>query len=378
MPRRGKNRPGASPLRQSARTKACPPAGQTKGALLCEVDAVPGLESVAVAEIQHRLGKSAHLRRRSEDRAAAGALQFQYTGALDALLRLRTVYSVYLVSSFQIARPRALLGHEHFHRLVGQIETVLRLWPANTFSTLYLDAAGSDSATMARLKAELAGRLALHIASGDGDLVLRIRRPPAGQEGWEVLIRLSARPLSVRPWRVCDRKGALNGAVAHAMVLLTDPQPADSFLNVACGSGTLAIERSSHGPAARIIGCDIDPTALVCARANAAAAGIAQEISFYGWDARALPIPDGSVDVLCGDLPFGNVIGSHEDNVDLYPVLLQECARVAKPGARACLLTHEVKLMEREIEATQAWHLQRVIPISVGGLHPRIFLLVRG
>jgi 23S rRNA G2445 N2-methylase RlmL len=230
---------------------------------------------------------------------------------------------------------------------------------------------------MVRLKEELARDLALRVEPDDGDLVLRIRRPRLDQGGWEVLIRLSARPLSVRPWRICDRKGALNAAVAHAMVLLTNPQPGDSFLNIACGSGTLAIERLNQGPAIRVLGCDIDPEALQCARLNRTASGYGEQIELYEWDARALPIPDKSVDVLCADLPFGHVIGSHEENVNLYPALLQEGARVAKPGARACLLTHDVKLMESVIHGSQDWRLQDVITISVGGLHPRIYLLAR-
>jgi 23S rRNA G2445 N2-methylase RlmL len=230
---------------------------------------------------------------------------------------------------------------------------------------------------MMRLKGELAAHTGLVVVPFDGDLVLRIRRPRFGQAGWEVLICLSARPLSVRAWRVCDMKGALNAAVAHAMVLLTQPESGDHFLNMACGSGTLLIERLVQGPAQRVIGCDLDPAALQCARANIAASGHEAHIELYGWDARALPLPDASMDAICTALPFGHAIGSHAENVELYPMLLQEGARVAKPGARACLLTHEVKLIEELVGLSEKWMAKDILKISVGGFHPRIFVLER-
>jgi hypothetical protein len=37
--------------------------------------------------------------------------------------------------------------------------------------------------------------------------------------------------------------GAVNAALAHAIALLTEPEPADRLLNLCCGSGTLLIER---------------------------------------------------------------------------------------------------------------------------------------
>jgi 23S rRNA G2445 N2-methylase RlmL len=230
---------------------------------------------------------------------------------------------------------------------------------------------------MRRLSDEIAERTGLKQAANEGDLQIALRRPVEGGEGWECLVRLSPRPLATRAWRVCNFHGALNAAVANAMVRLTQPRARDVFLNIACGSGTLLIERLAAGSVQRVIGCDLDPEVLECARANAAAAGAGETVELYGWDARALPLPDRGVDTLCADLPFGNLVGSHRDNLSLYPAILAEAARVARPGALFVVISHEVRLMEELLSQSTGWQAEQTIRVTLGGLNPRIFVLRR-
>src|SRR5690606_38476253 len=161
---------------------------------------------------------------------------------------------------------------------------------------------------------------------------------------------------------------------AHAMALLSAPAEGDTFLNFGCGSGSILIERLLAAPARRAIGCDISPVALGCARANLGAAGLSGRAELHDWDARALPLADASVDALAADLPFGHLVGSHAENLELYPALLGEAARVARPGARCVLLSHEVRLMERLLADSPAWTLEQQIRVDLGGLFPRIFV----
>ena len=44
-------------------------------------------------------------------------------------------------------------------------------------------------------------------------------------EGWEVLVRLTPRPLTARPWRVCNWPGALNAVVAGIGSFVKSPNP---------------------------------------------------------------------------------------------------------------------------------------------------------
>ena len=121
-----------------------------------------------------------------------------------------------------------------------------------------------------------------------------------------------------------------------------------------------------------------DPTdraALECARANVLASKQPGRIQLAPWDARALPLAGASVDVICADLPFGHDVGSHGENKELYPLLLKEAARVARPGARCVLLTHEIHLMEGLLENMPEWQVQDILQLSLAGLHPRIYIL---
>jgi tRNA (guanine6-N2)-methyltransferase len=336
----------------------------------CEVEVAEGLETLVRDEINQRL--DSHL---CWDFAElSGAVQFRYAGSLSDLLQLQIATAVYVVLYYDIPRPRALLGHEHFHRLLETIGMIRRLFDATAYRTLHLNAAGSASSVMRRLKTALGEHTGLAVTDEAGDLLLRIRR--AGK-GWEVLVRIAPRPLATRSWRVCNLEGALNAPVAQAMVLLTSPTPEDSAINLACGSATLMIERLLYGPARSVIGLDCDRAVLDYARQNIKAAGVGRQARLIRADLRNLPLADRSADVILADLPFGQLVGSHEENVELYPHVLTEAARIARPYARFVLITHEVRLMDRLLAGTIYWKVDNVMKISLRGLHPRIFLLHR-
>ncbi|HEX5688411.1 MAG TPA: methyltransferase domain-containing protein [Roseiflexaceae bacterium] len=230
---------------------------------------------------------------------------------------------------------------------------------------------------MQRLKGELAQNSGLEIAEDEADLLLRLRRNRSG-EGWEALVRLTPRPLSTRPWRVCNMPGALNATLAYAMMRLSEPRAMDRVVNLACGSGTLLVERLGIGPARSAIGCDTNSQALECARSNLRAAGYEQLAQLEAWDVAELPLLDGSSTVICADLPFGQLIGSHRENEMLYPRILAEATRIAAHSARLVVLTHEVRLFERVAADYRAsWRLENVVPVRSGGMTPRIFMLRR-
>jgi 23S rRNA G2445 N2-methylase RlmL len=286
------------------------------------------------------------------------------------------VIAVYQLLSFDIPRPKALLGHQHFHSVLASIDQIISLTDRANYNSIYINAAGSDSSVMLRLKEALSQELSLNSAEDEGDLLLRIRRTPKSKRGWDVLIRLTPRPLATREWRVCNFPGALNASVAHALVRMTKPTLQDIFLNIACGSGTIMIERAEYLPAKQIIGCDIDLKALGCARANVMISG-KDNIKLTQGDGTCLALADASVDALCADLPFGQLSGSHKDNKILYPAILKETARVAKTGATFAIITHELRLMERVLQENKNWLIKNQHMVTLTGLHPRIFILER-
>ncbi|MGQ9550460.1 MAG: methyltransferase domain-containing protein [Roseiflexus sp.] len=337
-----------------------------------EFDVLEGLEPFALQEIRECCGRAC-----TAVTQAPGRIRVRYTGDLRSLFRLRSVIAAYLVVTYDVPRPRALLGHQHLTRLLDMLQLVRSLSPPEHYHTLRLSAAGADSSVMIRLKETLAFHTGLAPAHDEGDLLIRIRRA-ASNGGWEVLVRLSPRPLATRTWRVCNWPGSLNATLASVMMRLTDPTASDRVLNLACGSATLLIERLFLAPARLVIGCDPDHQARRCAQRNLEAAGFASVVRIEPWDATSLPIETGSIDVLCADLPFGQLIGSHQSNEVLYPRLIAEAARVAAPAARMCLLTHEVRLIERIFtHYTDVWTPVEIVKVRTGGMMPRVYLMQR-
>jgi len=285
--------------------------------------------------------------------------------------------AVHAVLAGGLPRPTFLLDDGTFRRIAAGIGHIRSLHPAGAFRSYRLSAAGTDSAVFQRFQARLGQATGLKPADDAGDLLLRFRRGADG--GFELLARISPRPLAARAWRVCNRPGALNAAVASIMADLTRPHPGQVYLNLACGSGTLLIERAQLGPAARLVGCDTDPEALACAARNLAAAGL-DRAELTDWDATSLPLPDASVDALTVDLPFGQLVGSHAVNAELYPRLLAEAARVAHSGARLVAISQQVRLLERSIDPAR-WSTESVLrptlSTSGGPIKPGIFVLTR-
>lgn len=333
-----------------------------------ECEALPGLEPFVVDELERVFAGRA----RVDPSAERGAVRLSYPGPLEALLRLRTPVAAYLVARFPGRRPSVLLGDE---RLFAHVETVRGLHPPGAFGSFRLSVPGRESSAVRRLVEELTRRTGLDYDPEDGDLLLRIRR---AVDGWELLTRLSPRPLATRSWRVHHLPGAVNATIAAAMVELTRPRPGDRVLNLMCGSGTLLVERLAREAAASALGCDLDGEALDGARANLAAARLAGRAGLARLDATRLGLRDGGVDALLVDLPYGHRMGSHDDNAVLYPAVLREAARVAAPGARLVALTHELRLFERCLAgARRWWRPERSTQVFQKGHHPVIHLLRR-
>jgi ubiquinone/menaquinone biosynthesis C-methylase UbiE len=99
-----------------------------------------------------------------------------------------------------------------------------------------------------------------------------------------------------------------------------DLKPGMKVLDVACGTGNLAIPAARTG--ASVTGIDIAPNLIEQAKANAAAEG--REAKFEVGDAEDLPYEDGEFDVVI--TMFGAMFAPRPD------VTAAELKRVCKPG----------------------------------------------
>jgi len=333
----------------------------------CEV--LAGLEQFAEAEAARVVGPDATLRPDS----APTEVRFDWHGSLARALELRTVVAAHLSRSYAVPRPKGLLGDEHFRRLLEQLATIVALHTEGAFTSFRFSAAGRKSAVFLRLAEAITAATGMAHDSDEGDLLLRLR--PSGQ-GWEVLARMSPRPLSARAWRVENLPGALNATIAAAMVESTGPSSGDRVLNAMSGSGTLLVERLLRERATLAVGIELDAAAVALGRRNLAAANLAAAL--VRGDVARLPFPDDAFDVVLADLPYGHRMGSHVGNDALYRAFLEEATRVAAPGARCAVITHELRRFEAALsEYAGSWSTRSEHQVFQKGHHPKIWVLTR-
>jgi len=119
-----------------------------------------------------------------------------------------------------------------------------------------------------------------------------------------------------------ERLAARFGPVQDQLVDTLRIGPADRVLDLATGTGEVAVRAAKRGAA--VTGLDITEPMLVKARRRAEEAGV--EIAFDLGDVEYLPYEDDSYDVVASN--FGLVFAPDHANV------AAELARVTRPGGR--------------------------------------------
>ena len=302
------------------------------------------------------------------------SIRFNYRSKRDwsPLTTLRLVNAVHFVQPFAIPRPKSLMGHANWQQILTHIELVREQMSSQRFKSIYLQAAGQESAVLQRLLAQLAEDVGLPQAEEGGDLLIRVRRNSRTRL-WELLVRVTVRPLITRPWRVAHMPGALNGPLAALMVQLAQPEALPNMLNVMCGSGTLLAECGTVWPEVELYGCDINPLALEAAQQNLAAAGV--EAGLQLADGGVLPYLTDQFACIVADMPWGQLIGSHKENKLLYPRVLAEMSRVLRPGGVCVLMTQETRHLEKLLHQDRSWTIVDTIALQRGNTHPHIYVL---
>jgi len=109
----------------------------------------------------------------------------------------------------------------------------------------------------------------------------------------------------------------------------------EHLLDVGCGRGAVLISAAHRLPRGRATGADIwrlrDQTgnSRAAAERNARVEGVADRVELVEADARDLPFPSDSFDVVVSNLTFNNIHGTEE-----RARALREAVRVLRPGGR--------------------------------------------
>ena len=343
-----------------------------------DIETVFGIESYVETELRQQLRGRLVLHKRTKP----GRIRIDYAGDVGGLIDLRSAVAVYGTLSVPTRRPTGLLGHGNFTTLVSKARDVMKRYPAGTFTTLSISASGKETKVVRRIIDSLCDELGLAYEGGQAELAIALTRSSQDEPGWDVSIRLTPRPLSTRSWRVCNMPGAINATVAHVVAQLTNPAPHQHFLNLACGSSTIMIERLRIGLVRSAVGVDIDPAAIDCSAQNLSAGNLGIDARLVCADAVDLPFPNASFDAIVADLPFGMLVARNDDNAVFYPKVLMEAARVAKSQAIFSLIAVDHRSIQQATDSLgKYWRIKQRVPFKLsfkrGYISPSIFVLER-
>jgi 23S rRNA G2445 N2-methylase RlmL len=192
--------------------------------------------------------------------------------------------------------------------------------------------------------------------------------------------RLSDRTMRHRYKKRVELPASLRPSLAAAMVLLTEPEEDDRFLDPMCGSGTILLERFHYGPAKQILGGDIEASRVNAARQNmpkSRKGRMKSSISIRKWDARRLPLENAAIDKSAINLPFGKQIGTRQELDSLYADVFAELERVVRPNGRIVLLSSEFELVKSKIRQRPHLHILTGYSVAALGRWGRIHLIER-
>jgi demethylmenaquinone methyltransferase/2-methoxy-6-polyprenyl-1,4-benzoquinol methylase len=128
-------------------------------------------------------------------------------------------------------------------------------------------------------------------------------------------------------------------------------------LDLATGTGDVALEIAEQFPNARVIGLDPSERMLEIARTKIEQQGLSARVGFVGGDAQSLPFEPASFD--------GVTIAFGIRNVPDRARALREMARVTRPGGRVAIL--ELSEPDGVLGPLARFHVHTVVP-TLGAL----------
>ena len=134
-------------------------------------------------------------------------------------------------------------------------------------------------------------------------------------------------------WALFSPLAANTTPAAAMLVAFAEVKPGQQVLDVACGTGVVAVTAAQVG--AKVSGLDLSPVLLADAKRNAEL--IEAPIDFREGDCEALPYADASFDVVLSQ--FGHIFAPRP------AVAIAEMLRVLRPGGRIAFSTWPPELL---------------------------------
>lgn len=146
-------------------------------------------------------------------------------------------------------------------------------------------------------------------------------------------------------WAMFSPQAIFTVPPAASLVQFAGIRPGETVLDVACGTGVVAV--TAARAEAKVRGLDLAPALLVDARKSASLIGA--DIEFIEGDVEAMPYPDGVFDVVLSQ--FGHMFAPRPQ------IAIAEMLRVLKPGGRIAFATWPSELLVGRMFALVAQYM---------------------
>lgn len=341
---------------------------------------MPGVEEITWLEIKQKLPDATFVGYQFA-KEQNGIVLFDYSGPVDDVLKLSTAEDLFMVAAAinKVSRSRRDLRiitetvqkGEAFGRAAKALMRYRQYSHPPTYTVIPRKIGKHDYKQSELAMAVLKGmerRLPRWTTVGSGS-----DNTSAQVEIWANLLgsslllgfRLSA---PVKPNRKLP-KGGIKDSTAAALVLLTEPDPQDLFLDPVCGIGQTLKARRQSGPYQQLLGGDDRGVEAAQRQVMPRRGGRGRTISIREWDPSKLPIADQRVTKVATYLPT--------DNEPFVMGVLGELERVVAGNGRIIIFTHaydQLKTLLREYP-----HLEILTGYSVmdAGHWGRVYIIKR-
>jgi 23S rRNA G2445 N2-methylase RlmL len=256
--------------------------------------------------------------------------------------------------------------------LSGLIEIVLN--GRYKFKTFKLGCADSESKEVRKIRDYITATYKL-ISAENADMEIYIGKT---DNIWDMGVRLTPRPLSLRDYRVANIEGGLNPTIAYAINTFCNLDLMHSYLNIFSGSGTLLIEAGRLNDKLKLVGFDINGKSNALAVQNIKKAGQIRLIQLKTAD--IFNRPDlGKFDVITSDLPFGMKIYKNNNLNKLYQCFVNYSEEILNKKGVLVVYTTEYKLLNAILQKSKfaiVKTLDLKVPTSISAsfIYPKIFV----
>jgi tRNA (guanine6-N2)-methyltransferase len=324
---------------------------------------IQGLKEIVLEEIKSRKNLKVLNSTKTE-------VYLEGTEEIHDVLSLRSILNVYLIKVGGKLNPYYISNHK---LVLGEIIQIVLNNSDEKFRTFRLSCAGNDSPEVIEIENYISETYKL-LPADEADMDIFIGK--IGSE-WEIGVRTTTRPLSLRDYKVGNIKGGMNPSIAHALNSLCELGNKESYLNIFSGSATLLIEAGLENSRVRLVGFDIDKKSNSIAIQNITKAGLIKRITIK--TANLLETIDfGKFDVITSDLPFGMQVGKGDDLETLYSRFVEYCEKTLNQEGVLATYTTEHELLQNMLKKSKFKILKEIelkVSTSVGAyIHPKIFL----